>query len=144
MRLPTASTALLLIGAVAVGCSNLFAPGLPAGFAGWFHVDRGPERVTSIRFSEGAVFQLRDYGCSNQGVLDLTWQDSGASAVVVPNLVGPPVFTSDGQGNLLANPGVYTSDGGTETWRPGASCFLCGPDGGAYACDNPTVQDAGP
>ena len=48
------------------------------------------------------------------------------------------------QGNLLANPGVYTLDGGTETWKPGANCFLCAPDGGPYACDNPIVQDAGP
>ena len=133
----------LLVAAGAVGCS-LFAPGRPAGFDGWFHLDRGPDRATSLRFDDGAVFRLRNYGCANQEMLDLTWENSGASALVVPSLAGPPLFTSDGQGNLTASPGIYPTDGGVETWAAGARCFLCGADGGVYDCDNPTVQDAGP
>jgi hypothetical protein len=132
-----------LVGSAVVGCS-IFAPGRPAGFDGWFHLDRGPDRATSIRFDDGAVFRLRNYGCDDQEVLDLTWVDSGATALVVPTLAGPPVFTADGQGNLTSSPGIYAFDGGVETWTPGARCFNCGTDGGVYACDNPSVQDAGP
>jgi hypothetical protein len=133
----------LLLAAAALSCS-LFTPGRPAGFDGWFHLDRGPDRATSLKFDDGSVFRLRNYGCANQESLDLSWEASGATALVVPNLAGPPVFTSDGQGNLVASPGLYTFDGGVETWAPGARCFLCDADGGVYACDNPTVQDAGP
>jgi hypothetical protein len=133
-----------VLGAAALGCSSLFAPGRPAGFDGWFHIDRGIDRATSIRFDDGAIFRFRDYGCTNQDVLDTDWVDSGNGALVVPSLAGPPRFTSDGQGNLIASPGLFTFDGGVETWAPGARCFLCSADGGVYACDNPTVQDGGP
>ena len=134
----------VVVAAAAIGC-NVFAPGRPDGFEGWFHLDRGPDRATSILFDNGGVFRLRSYGCTNQEVLDLSWDFSGGSALVVANLAGSPVFTADGQGNLTASPGIYTFDGGVETWAPGARCFLCGgTDGGVYACDNPSVQDAGP
>ena len=144
MTRPTRVLALLLATAAVLGCANLFAPGAPSGFDGWFHLER-PDRATSIRFAQAGVFELRDLGCTDPTSLELTWADTGANGVVVPNLVGPPVFTSDGQGDLIASPALYTTDGGVEIWHPGARCFTCGgPDAGPYACDNPTFQDAGP
>jgi hypothetical protein len=135
--------ALLLATAAVVGC-NLFAPGAPSGFAGWFHLQR-PDRATSILFAQGGVFELRDLGCTEPSSMQLSWEDTGTDGVVVPNLAGPPVFTSDGQGDLIASPAVYTTDGGVEVWHPGASCFICGgPDAGPYACDNPSLQNGGP
>lgn len=134
----------VVIAAAATGC-NIFAPSNPEGFQGWFHLDRGPDRATSILFDNGGAFHLRSYGCINQEVLDLSWELAGSNAVVVPNLPGPPLFTPDGQGNVTSSPPIYTTDGGVETWTPGARCFLCGgADGGVYACDTPAVQDAGP
>jgi len=136
--------ALLLLGVAVAGCSNLFAPGLPSGFAGWFHLER-PDRATNIQFAQAGIFEIRDFACTLPTTLDLTWADTGAGGVVVPSLVGPPVFTSDGQGNLIATPAVYTTDGGVEVWHPGAWCFICGgPDAGPFACDNPSLQDGGP
>ena len=61
--------ALLLAAAAVVGCANLFAPGAPSGFDGWFHLER-PDRATNIRFAQGGVFELRDLGCTEPTSLD--------------------------------------------------------------------------
>lgn len=133
----------VVLAAVTAAC-NVFGPAKPDGFDGWFHLDGGTDRAISIRFDEDSVFELRNYGCTNPEALQFTWQSAGTNSLVVPDLGSSPVFTSDGQGNLTAAPGIFTSNGAPETWVTGGLCFFCGADGGAFACDVPSMRDAGP
>jgi len=139
--------ALLLAGVLGVlGACNLFGETStpPAGFEGWFHVDR-PGRATSLLFSgPNNVTEVHDLGCDRLLNGETPWVVDGA-AVMLPQWSGSPRFTVDSsqQGVLLANPGMYGP--AQEQWLTGATCLICpaGDAGVAVACSEPAVRDGG-
>jgi hypothetical protein len=121
----------------------LFGQTRPAGFDGWFHLER-TDRATNIRFADPQIFEIRDFGCADQSATDQEWATGASDTLVAVQWPGSPTFSHDGdQGGLLAVPPLFTTDGGSEHWIPGARCMQCPPGdaGVSVVCDFP---DAGP
>lgn len=134
----------VLVGALGlvVGC-NLFGQKRPDGFDGWFHLDR-LDRATNIRFADGQVFEVRDFGCADRSATDLSWASGVWDTLVAVDWPGSPTFSRDTvRGGLQAMPPLFPAQDASEHWTPGALCMQCQPGdaGVSVACDSP---DAGP
>jgi hypothetical protein len=128
-----------------LGACNFFGGSTdpPAGFEGWFHLDR-PGRATSIVFGSGNLVVVRDLGCDQVLSGETPWTADG-DAVVLTQWGAYPRFVQDpaSSGALIAYPGMYGT--AQEQWLPGATCLVCpaGDAGVAVACDDPVIRDGG-
>jgi len=134
----------VLVGALGlvVGC-NLFGPTRPEGFDGWFHRDL-TDRAINIRFADGQVFEVRDFGCADWSATDQEWAPGLGDTLVAFQWTGSPTFSRDtARGGLQAMPPLFPAQDASEHWTSGALCMECPPGdaGVSVACDSP---DAGP
>jgi len=140
---------LLALGVLGLAACNVFGTHqVPAGFTGWWHLDR-PGRPTTIVFSAPDITDIHDLGCDRRIDQITQWVEDdtgGAVAVVLTQWGGNQRFTLGGDAGaaaLVASPGMYSA--GPEQWMPGAACLVCpaGDAGVTVACDLPEVRDGG-
>ena len=142
MRLSLLTAAALVF----LGGCNFFGGNIdpPAGFQGWFHVDR-PGRATNIAFSSGNFADVWDFGCDGVLTGATPWTAEGDMVVLTQWANPPPRFVLDPttSGALIASPGMYSA--AQEQWLPGPTCLVCPPGdaGVAVACNNPARLDGG-
>jgi len=111
--------ALLALGAVGglAACNIFSGPEVPAGFDGWFHLDR-PGRPTTIAFSAPDRTEIHDLGCDGTQFGVTPWVEDDTGGVVLTQWGPEARFTLAGDAGtgaaLIASPGMYST--GAEQW----------------------------